>query len=214
MTPEPRISKLQIIRKRSGQRVVVELDSGETIEIDPEIAVRHHLASDTAIPGELIEQLRQEDERLRARRRLIGYLSLRVKSVADARLYLERAGFGESAVTAAIEHATERGLLDDRRFAERFVRTKIKAAAVGPVRLVHELVAHGIEPLLAEQVIEKEFGRDQQIEVAGKVAAKRIKRRLGKNHRDEVETVFDLLMRKGFDKDVAAEVAERATGWD
>ena len=213
MTGEKHIVQLRVVRKRTGQRIAVEMDSGATFEIAPEIVVSRGIKTGAALRDEDIEQLLREDERIRAQQRLTGYLALRVKSVADARSYLERAGFGEAAVTAAIAHAIERDLLDDRRFCERYVRTKMKAATAGPLRLVAELVTHGIEPSLAESVVETEFDRDRQIAIAEKIAAKRLGKGFGNSDKDEVEVVYDLLMQRGFDDDVAAEVAERATDW-
>jgi regulatory protein len=212
MTGEKRIVQLCVVRKRTGQRVVVEMEGGETFEIAPELVVSRGIKSGATLRDDIVEELQREDERIRARQRLTGYLALRVKSVADARLYLERAGFSDAAIAAAIAYAIERDLLDDCRFAERYVRTKIKTATAGPLRLVAELISHGIEQPLAESVVETEFDRDRQIEIAEKVATKRIKKGFGNTDKDKVEIVYDLLMQRGFDKEVAAEVAERVTG--
>jgi len=211
MTSEKHITQLRVVNKRGSRRVVVETDDGAVVELDPEIVVRHGIKSGAAVSDQEIETWQREDELLRARQRLTNYLALRVKSVADARLYLEKTGFSEAAVASAVAHAVERDLLDDRRFAERYMRTKIKTATVGPLRLVGELVSHGIEPSLAEQVVESEYGHDRQVETATKIATKRVKKGFGNTDKDKVAAVHDLLTRRGFDDDVACKVAERAT---
>jgi len=212
MTVERQIAQLRVIRKRSGQRVVVEMDGGEAMEIDPEIVVRAALKTGALISEAMIEQLRREDELLRARRRLTAYLALRVKSVADARVYLEKAGFSESAITAAIENAAEHDLLDDRRFAERYVRTRLKTTRLGPLRLVAELISHGIEPSLAEEIVQPQFRRDWQIQAAQTLASKlRSERPKVRGGKSEAKPLYDALRRRGFEDDVAREVAERAT---
>jgi regulatory protein len=211
MTSEKQITQMRVVNKRGSRRVVVETDDGAVVEVDPEIVVRHGIKSGAAVSDQEIETWQREDELLRARQRLTNYLALRVKSVADARLYLEKTGFSEVAVASAVARAVERDLLDDRRFAERYVRTKIKMATVGPLRLVGELVSHGIEPSLAEHVVESEYGHDRQVEVAARIAAKRVKKGFGNTDKNEVVVVYDLLLQRGFDEEVAAEVAERAT---
>lgn len=211
MNVERHIVQLRVIRKRSGQRVVAELNDGETIEVDPEVVVRHSLKTGAPVNEEMIEQLEQEDELLRARRRLTGYLALRVKSVADARLYLEKGGFSEAAVAAAIEDATERDLLDDRRFAERYVRSRLKTTTLGPLRLLAELSSHGIEPSLAEEVVRPQFNRDWQLRVAQTLARKRTRNTRSESEEDEVKSLYHWLKLRGFEDDIARAVAECAT---
>jgi len=205
-----RILRLQVLKKRSGERVAVELDDGSTVEVDPEIVVRWGLKSGTPISTDTIERLHYDDEILRARRRLIRYLSLRVKSVADARLYLEGAGFREAIITAAIADAVDRNLLDDRRFAECYVRTKLKTTIVGPLRLQSELTAHGLDPSLAERVVAPQFDRTWQLEAAGRLLRKQARTRSTGDDEGREKRLYEFLRRRGFEEDIARELAQRS----
>ncbi|MCX8036077.1 MAG: RecX family transcriptional regulator [Candidatus Sumerlaeia bacterium] len=206
-----RIVKLRVIRKRGRHRVCVELSSGESIEVAPEAAVGRHLKSGDELRAEEIETLRAEDETLRARQRLAQYLALRVKSVANARLYLEKAGFSERAINTALSDALANGLLDDHRFALRYVRTKRKVGGVGPLRLVHELIAHGVEPSLAEEIVRQELGSDQE-QRAADVLARKLAQKFAHagETADAVRRICDSLRRRGFNDDIAYAAAERA----
>jgi len=206
MTSERCIRQLRVIKKRSAQRVGIELDDGEAFDIDPEIAVRCGLKTGAAISGETVERLRREDESLRACRRLTRYLALRVKSVAEAQLYLEKAGFSDPAIAGAIEDAIERDLLDDRRFAERYVRTRLKTSAVGPLRLLADLISHGIEASLAEQVLRPQFDRDWQRQAAETLLRRKMAGRGRGNDKTETRRLCDWLRQRGFEDDVAREV--------
>jgi regulatory protein len=191
---------------------VIEFDDGESIEVDPEIIVAGRLKTGMTLAPEAIEQMRHEDDTLQARRKLIGYLSLRVKSVADARLYLQKSGFGESAIEAAIEIALERGLLDDRRFAERFVQTQLKTSSHGPWRLLADLVAHGIDQSIAEDVLAPQFDLEWQREAAAAVARKKLGKQRPNEEMDRVDVIkklYDYLQRQGYQHEVALEVADR-----
>jgi len=210
MTPDRQITQLRVEKKRSGPRVIVEFDRGEGLELDPEIVVRSALKTGATVSAERVEALCREDEVLRARRRLTAYLALRVKSVADARLYLEKAGFSESAIGAALADAGERGLLDDRRFAERYVRTKLKTSALGPLRLLGELISHGIEPSLAKQVVQPQFKLDRQREAAASLARKQLRKKTSEDDESNAKRIHDFLRRRGFEDEVAREVSERA----
>lgn len=210
MTAEAHIARLRVVKKRAGQRVVVELDNGEKLELDPEIVVGHGLKAGMPIPAERVADLCREDECHRARRRLIGYLALRVKSIADARSYLEKAGFGDEAIHDAIDHAIERDFLNDRCFAERLVRTRLKTSTVGPLRLLADLLSHGIDTAMAEEVLRPQFDPEWQRREAEKLAAKQTaaKPDTGPKRRNKI---FDMLQRRGFEAEIAREVAARST---
>ena len=214
MNPELRITQLKVTGKRAVKRVQVELSDGRTLELDPELVVAHSLRSGEAVAEEALEALAREDEALRARRRLTGYLALRVKSTADARFYLQRAGFSEPAIEAALAAAADRGLLDDRRFAESLVRTRLKVGGPqGPLRLLAELVAHGIENDLAESILAPQFDPEWQREAAEAAARKRLgKQRLEEemDRTDAIKKLYEYLKRQGYEYEIALEAADRA----
>ncbi len=206
-----RIVKLRVMRKRGCQRVRVELGSGDSIEVAPEIAVGWQLKSGDELREQTVQALLAEDEALRARQRLARYLALRIKSVADARLHLEKARFSESAINSALADALAHGLLDDRRFAVRYVRTKRKIGGVGPLRLVHELTAQGIAPSLAEEIVQQELDLDQQRRAADALARKLARKTAGAGEAEDiVRRICDSLRRRGFEDDIAYAAAECA----
>lgn len=200
------IVQLRVVKKRSGQRLVVELEGCDDLELDPEIVVQNRLKSGGTLSSDCVESLRREDAVLQAHRRLTRYLALRVKSVAEARRYLEKAGFEGAVIDLAVDRARKRDLLDDRRFAECFVRTRLKSGIYGPLRLLADLKSHGIESSLAEEVLQPQFDLDWQLEAAAELAAKRAGRSSTGNPDKEKKRLFDFLVRRGFQAEIAREV--------
>jgi len=70
---------------------------------------------------------------------------LAARRLTEAQLYakLERKGFPDDAIAAAVASCKRDGLLDDALFATLYVETK--RAALGDARLVAELVKRGID---------------------------------------------------------------------
>ncbi len=201
------------VGKRKTDLVEVELDDGSALPLDPEIVVRFQLKTGLELSTDLLETLRKEDEKLRARRRLVRYLSVRKKTIREARRYLEKAGFTEQAVEHAVQAAVSLGLLDDRVFAAAYVRTSQKLAKKGPRALEHELMARGVDPAEASDVVERHCPPEQQHELARAAAQKRLaslekEPQLGMRRRK----LFEFLLRRGFDADMAQEVVRELLG--
>ena len=85
------------------------------------------------------ERRRQAD----AYRRALGLLVRREQSRRDLKRKLAVRGIDSAHAEAAVERLAGQGFQDDARFAASFARDRA-AAGYGPVRIRHELGAHGL----------------------------------------------------------------------
>ena len=67
----------------------------------------------------------------------LGYLARRGRTVREMELYLDGQNYGEYEVYAAVERLKELGYLDDRRYAEEFVRSRLATKPVSRRKLRH-----------------------------------------------------------------------------
>lgn len=195
-----RITELQYSKRRAGSEVIVRFDDNSAIALDAEVAVRFHLARGMELSEEQVDEVRQANHVLLARRKLIQYLALRKKSTADSRLYLKKRGFPEEASENAIAYATDNGYINDSDFAESLARTRIKAGTKGPRAVKNELIARGIDREEARRAVEFMAEPETQLETARKVAARKYPHL--KDSDDPVKAAQKLsqhLARRGFD---------------
>jgi regulatory protein len=76
-------------------------------------------------------------------------------------------GYAAQAIENAIEQCEDRGFLDDRTFAQLFVKSVLDRKAVGRMRLFQDLRRQGVDAETARTVLDEIDGdEDQRIDIA------------------------------------------------
>jgi regulatory protein len=146
----------------------------------------------------------ETDEKLpRALELAHAYLNRRERTVSEVRRHLEHKGTSTELVESAIQTLSERGYLSDARFAELFVSDKRQLEQWGSERIKRGLIARGIDRELAEQALDGGDG-DQpsptELDRAVAVLARRFRAPWTPRER---ERALGLLLRKGYDSELA-----------
>jgi regulatory protein len=197
------------VRERRG-RARIFVDGEFWAEIDADVAVERGLREGVALGLEELEAARVAGERALAMNRALHFLGYRARSRREVRDRLRRYGYGEETVRAVIGRLEELGYLDDEEFARTVVREK--ARRYGPRRVSADLRRSGVDPELAQDIVEEEFSERSELEAARSAAARRYNRG---GSDAEARRVYGFLMRRGYSADVCAEVAReyrRASG--
>ena len=131
-----------------------------------------------------------------------AYLNRRERSSEEMRLRLQREELQSGAVDAALERLTEQGYLDDARYARLFAQDKRELEDWGEERIRRSLRARGIERELIEAAVREEEGSGERGRAIGL-----LQRRfpLPPSPGRERERAFAMLIRKGYDSEIAAE---------
>lgn len=174
--------------------------------VDAELAVRFGLRRDLQLDDAAAANLRNEQSRFSARRRLVGWLALRRKSVGEARIYLRRLGYDEAAVEHALSAAHELQLLDDKRYSQAYVRSAERVSRKGPRAVRHELLARGVADEMAEQAIADSGLLSRQRETVRDLAAKRLQQDTSGDPLKTRRRIEAFLLRRGYDPEIVAEV--------
>lgn len=142
------------------------------------------------------------DELQRAKRKIERLCSVREQSSEGLRTRLMRDGFSEEVAEQAVSWALKYSIVDDMRFADALVRSRL-AAGKGMAGIRRELAAHGID---ADNIAlfrgSDAFGSDMERERA--IALLQRKPPRAKNARD---AAYRKLVQKGFSSDVASSAA-------
>jgi regulatory protein len=134
--------------------------------------------------------------------RAVGY---RDRTVAELRTFLERKRVEPDAIADAVEELIAAGVLDDARFAHRFAEDKRELERWGSERIARDLHRRGIAPDLIERAVS---ARSREAELA--TALMLLEQRFAPPSDDrERDRAWRLLMRRGYDSELAYEAIRR-----
>jgi regulatory protein len=98
-------------------------------------------------------------------------LKLRDRSSGEIKEKMERKGFLKEEIEATMKDLTEKGLLDDQRFVENYLRYQLQLKPQGKYRLKMRLIQLHLENDLINQALNRIESKDE-IELAKKAAQK------------------------------------------
>lgn len=149
--------------------------------------------------------------------RAIKLLAAKPRSVAELRERLLQ-GKGvrtsETIVEIVIERLREYGYLDDERFAISYASSKVKQRPLGRRRLQRDLKLKQIENNVADEALELVYTETPEEQLIDRAIDKRIRLRGRPKTRAEAKSLFDHLLRQGFDLDLVSEKVRAVTNCD
>ena len=144
----------------------------------------------------------EDDPVEKAVKKIIALFNASDRSERSSRERLEREGFEESAIDESVERAKRWGLIDDARFAQILVRSRLSQGK-GSAGIVRDLAANGID---ADEVPgwPYEFPVSYEEELERALSLLERKPPTAKNARD---AAYRRLMQKGYPSSVASAAA-------
>jgi regulatory protein len=131
------------------------------------------------------------------------FLGRRDRTVLEMRRHLEGKRVEPSAIDGALRELSESGYLDDARYAQRFTEDRRALDDWGADRIARRLHAVGVgEAEVAAALESREGGSERD----AALALLRKKVRIAPQNDRERERALGILVRKGYDLDLAYEV--------
>ena len=178
---------------------LVEVDRGRFASLPADAIQPLGLTVGVELEPATLDRLRALADVEAAQRAALRALARRAYARRDLERRLVRKQHPPAAVDAALERLAVRGLLDDRRFAERYAALRAVRGR-GPARLVRDLLAQGVERATAEDAVRRaldEEGIDPGLE-ARAVAVKRASQLAGLPSPVRKRRLVAFLVRRGY----------------
>ncbi|HLB82286.1 MAG TPA: regulatory protein RecX [Gemmatimonadales bacterium] len=194
----PTLTGLAPDSRQPGYRLV-EVDRGRFASLPADALEGLSLRVGAELAPAVLERLRELADVEAAQRAALRALARRAHARRDLERRLTRKQHPPAAVSMAVERLAARGLLDDRRFAERYAAVRATRGKV-PVRIIKDLVDQGVDARVAEGAVRRaleEEGIDPQVE-ARAAAAKRARQLGGLPPPVRRRRLLAFLVRRGY----------------
>lgn len=146
------------------------------------------------------------DLRRKTFERAIKLLAAKPRSVAELRERLLRGkNTDEATVETVISRLREYGYLNDERFAFGYASYKVKQRPVGRRRLERDLKVKKVDSGVANEALELVFAETSEEQLIDQAIAKRLRIRGKPKNRAETKSLFDHLLRQGFDFELVSD---------
>lgn len=151
-------------------------------------------------------KLTPEEMRKRTFERAVKLLAAKPRSVSELReRLLHGRGTSKSTVDEVIERLSEYGYLDDERFAFSYASLRVKQKPVGRRRLAQDLKFKKVDKQVAEDTLELVYAENTEDDLIDRAIEKRLRVRGRPSNRVEAKSLFDYLLRLGFEYELVSD---------
>lgn len=204
----PKITTI-VQQKRNSDRWSISVDGEFFLGCTSEFLAAANLHEGDEVSAEQLDRLLTGATGSDIRQKALGYLSRRAHSIAEMRKYLERKGFSPELIGETIDWLKGKKYLDDRQFAEDWVKMRLRLAPRGKPGLLMELYQKGIDRVTASQAIEGNLESGSESEVAYQIIIQRKNRWKGAEWLEIERKIYSLLSYRGFSGDAIVAAVRR-----
>ena len=204
------ITKIQRIRGRTP-RYSIHLDGTPSLEISDWTIGKFGIRTGDEIDDATIDKIKSTEAETQAKNIAINFISYRPRSSKEVAVHLIKKGFAHGIADKVVNHLLELKLIDDTKFAEIFIRDRIKRKLIGAGLLRQQLAVKGISNKIIDRVIDDYISPKEQQNTAVQLAKKKmlsLKHSAKTNEDKRNKRIVDFLIRRGFSYETALKAVQ------
>lgn len=196
-----------IIPQKKNDRVNIYIDGKFAFGLSEELQFKYDLFVDKEVTQDYIDNVLKTEEQNKVIYSTLNFLSYRQRSEKEIYSKLISKGYKEEYVLKAIEYCKERNYIDDKLFAENYIKDKTNLNKYGSIRIRYDLIAKGIDKDIIDEVLDLDF--DDEYIRAYELAAKRVKSYRNDDKNAIYRKLGGFLHRKGYSYDIVSKVLQK-----
>lgn len=208
-----KISKI-VPQRYKKQYCSIFFDGNDSFRLHKEIIAQYRLQENMDLNEESFSAIKFAGEKKEALEYAQLFLSYRSRSEKEMRERLKRKKFALAVIDSVIQELKEHRLINDLEMAKVFAESSLKTRLWGKHRVRQDLLRKGIEPKLAETIVEEAASESGgEIPSEEERAWQLLLKRKGQIQRLDAHTayrrLFSYLVRRGFSYDTIEKAMNR-----
>ncbi len=195
-------------QRNNSHRYNLAVDGKFKLGIDETVVLDYHLKEGEEISEKDFQTIEKLESNNKARDRALRLLGNRIHSRKELTLKLKQKGFKPAQIEGTLKYLEEQGYLDDEEFAVQLVKTRKERNPKGSVFVRRELLQKGVDEDIVEKVIAEHYPLCDEIEIARRVVAKKIKGFRNLSFWEKQNKLKQFLSGRGFQFEVIEEVLD------
>lgn len=188
-------------QQKNHERYNVYIDKGHGEEygfsVDQDVLIKFHLKKGKVIDDLELDDILFEDDVKKAFQKAINYLSYKMRSTKEVRVYLQQNEIDEPIIIEVLHKLADFRYINDEEYAFAYVRTQKNTTDKGPEIIKKELHEKGISPHLIEASIQQ-YSLNEQIETLAKSCEKLLNKHQLASDLQKRAKLEQFCLRKGF----------------
>ena len=197
----------EITAQKRNERLNIFIDNKFAFGISSELAYKYNLKTGKELNEKFIEDILKDEELNKAINQALKFLSYRQRSEKEIRDKLEDKGYEEIYVDEAVSYCKKHKYIDDRTFAESFIRDKINLNNFGSYRIKRELGVKGISDEIISDVLIED--KESEYERAFEIAKKKYSTYKNIDKIKAYRRLSGFLQRKGYSFDIVNSILNK-----
>lgn len=202
-----KITKIEY-QKNNKDRVNIYLDDNFAFGLDLNIMIKYSLAKNMELEDEFIDEILIAEEEIKTYNYALSVLSRVAKSEKKLRDKMQEKGYDNNFIDKAIIKLKQQKYLDDERYSEMLISSKINISKYGKRKIKEALYEKGID----REIIDEKLGQlseEDELERAFTLGAKKLNTLKEEDIRKKSLKLSNYLINKGFDFSVVKKAVSK-----
>ncbi len=192
-----KITKIEY-QKNNKNRVNIYLDDTFAFGIDLNIMIKYSLAKNMELEEEFIDEILKSEEEINVYNYALSVLSRSAKSEKQLTSKMQEKGYDKQFIDNAIIRLKQQKYLDDERYSEMLINSKINVSKYGKRKIKETLYEKGINREIIDEKL-SQISEDDELERACIVGAKKLRTLKEEDTRKIIIKLSNHLINKGFE---------------
>ncbi|MDR0922035.1 MAG: recombination regulator RecX [Lactobacillales bacterium] len=189
------------LSKDKGEFYQVYLDDGQKLRVSEDVLVKYRLLKGKELDETTINKVKKDGVYAVGLQLAYNYLGYQLRSEWELRKFLKEKEIFGTDTDRIVEQLKQLKLLDDKIYAESYVRTMMRTSDKGPIVIRQQLKKRGVSESIITNALTL-YEEENQLAIATHVAQKLAKKYYAKSYQESLQKIKQNLMQKGFSNQV------------